>query len=191
MNILIYGYGENLGRTLLSKLESDGFVVYIYGNVSNRDIDREKILSRSDIREGRYPKIDAIIFSSSTNKRGSYLKGRREDIEESLTRMVLEFYDLKPIIESFVKEDKGSIIALSNQASSKSAVEYLPLGLGKNSMEYLLKSLRKEVKSLNIIIKILRINFSLDNLEKREFVSEIVIKNIKGLGNTDIIEEVS
>lgn len=158
MRILIYGYGENLGKALMEEFTKAGHHVVAVGNQSSNTINNHfEFINRSNFNPNTIGRIDAIIFNGSYFEKAHPLTVSKMQIEKSLKRHLFDLVELQPIILEMEKKCKGVILVTSNILATKAGVASCLLSLGKSILESYTASIAKALEGSGVEVKIIRV----------------------------------
>lgn len=158
MRILIYGYGENLGKALMEEFTKAGHRVVAVGNQSNKTVnDHFEYVNRYHFNPSTVGQIDAIIFNGSYYEKAHPLTVSKMQIDKSLERHLFDLVKLQPIIQEMERNHKGVLLVTSNILATKAGVASCLLSLGKSILESYTASIAKALEGSGVEVKIVRV----------------------------------
>ena len=197
MRILIYGYGDNLGKALMDEFTKAGHYVIAVGNQSNQIVsDQFNFINRYQFNANNMGQIDAIIFNGSYFEKSHPLSVSKIQIDKSLDRHLFDFVKLQPIIIEMERRGKGVILVTSNVLAKNAGVTSCLLSLGKAILESYTTSIAKSLEGSGVEVRIVRI-LSKINGNRSEHTDELAkiyhsLLNSKGQSQSkDIIVEIA
>ena len=197
MRILIYGYGDNLGKALMDEFTKAGHYVIAVGNQSNQIVsDQFNFINRYQFNANNMGQIDAIIFNGSYFEKSHPLSVSKIQIDKSLDRHLFDFVKLQPIIIEMERRGKGVILVTSNVLAKNAGVTSCLLSLGKAILESYTTSIAKSLEGSGVEVRIVRI-LSKINGNRSEHTDELAkiyhsLLSSKGQSQSkDIIVEIA
>ena len=158
MRILIYGYGENLGKSLMEEFTKAGHRVLAVGNQSNKTINKNfEYVNRYHFNPTTIGQIDAVIFNGSYFEKAHPLTVSKMQIDKSLERHLFDLVKLQPIFQEMEKKHKGVILVTSNILATKAGVASCLLSLGKSILESYTASIAKALEGSGVEVRIVRV----------------------------------
>jgi short-subunit dehydrogenase len=181
--LLIFGYGENLGRALANRYLAEGYQVVGFNRsgtselTSNRSFSIEKLdLAKEGLEEkirgkiASYKNINTVIFNASnfTEVRPSILD--KEIILEVLANTLVPYIEITKVFLPILLKSSCSLIVTSNGTSNDPWLKAAGMGISKAGLENYQKALALEFKDTVLKVATVKILSNIKNNESKECV---------------------
>jgi len=182
--LLIFGYGENLGRALANRYLKEGYRVVGFNRsgtselTSNTNFSIKKIdLAKEGLEEkirgkiANYKNINTVIFNANnfTEVRPSTLD--KEIILEVLANTLVPYIEIAKVFLPILLKSNGSLIVTSNGTSNDPWLKAAGMGISKAGLENYQKALALEFKDTVLKVATVKILSNIKNNESKECVN--------------------
>jgi short-subunit dehydrogenase len=179
--LLIFGYGENLGRALANRYLTEGYQVVGFNRsgaselTSNTNFSIEKLdLSSEDLQKkirgkiAGYKNIDTVIFNANNyiEVRPSGLK--KDIILEALANTLVPYIEIANLFLPILLKSNGSLIVTSNGTSNHPWLRAAGMGISKAGLENYQKALALEFKDSTLKVATVKILSIIENNKSNE-----------------------
>ena len=181
--LLIFGYGENLGRALADRYLAEGYQVVGFNRsgiseiTSNENFSIEKIdLAKEGLEEkirskiASYKNINTVIFNANNfiEVRPSGLK--KDIIQEVLANTLFPYIEITNVFVPILLKSNGTLIVTSNGTSSDPWLKAAGMGISKAGLENYQKALALEFKDTQLKVATVKILSNIKNNASKECV---------------------
>lgn len=179
--LIIFGYGENLGKSLADRYLREGYSVLGFSRsgtselISNQNFSIKKLdLTTEGLEEkigaiiSGYSNIETVIFNAGnyTEVRPSMLK--KDTILEVLANSLIPYIEIANMFTPILLRNRGSIIVTSNGTSSNPWLKAAGMGISKAALENYQKALALEFQGTELKVATVKVLSNIKNNESEE-----------------------